>query len=392
MRRADPPRDGVPAHSTAPLEFVQALRGIAALLVVLWHASIFLGPYGTGLGGKLFGSGGSMGVDLFFLISGFIMVHTTRGSDGSWRDAAVFAIKRATRIWPVWIVAAALFVLCKPEPRAFVLDPANRSWLLHSLLFVPTPGAPSDVAPIYGFPVLGVGWTLNYEMYFYAVFGASMLFARWRWHAFFAWIIATLLLLPYAAGHLATDADWAAMAASGGAHRFGLHYLNLMTNPLVLLFVTGVIIGLVHGSRLAIGAAPVARGLCLAATAAVVIQYAMQWRVDHGIGQWGLSLAPLLLVYCIASKRIAIPVPRWLVWLGNISFSLYLLHPLAPAILRWVSAPSRGFAAIILMTGVSVGLAALSYALIERGLCERLKESLLRGLPARPAAGLAAES
>lgn len=130
MRRADPPRDGVPAHSTAPLEFVQAFRGIAALLVVLWHASIFLGPYGTGLGGRLFGSGGSMGVDLFFLISGFIMVHTTRGSDGSWRDAAVFAIKRAARIWPVWIVAAALFVLCKPEPRAFVLEPANRSWLL----------------------------------------------------------------------------------------------------------------------------------------------------------------------------------------------------------------------------------------------------------------------
>ncbi|MGN6518124.1 MAG: acyltransferase family protein [Dokdonella sp.] len=390
MRRADPPRDGVPAHSTAPLEFVQAFRGIAALLVVLWHASIFLGPYGTGLGGRLFGSGGSMGVDLFFLISGFIMVHTTRGSDGSWRDAAVFAIKRAARIWPVWIVAAALFVLCKPEPRAFVLEPANRSWLLHSLLFVPTPGAPSDVAPIYGFPVLGVGWTLNYEMYFYAVFGASMLFARWRWHAF---------RLDHR--HLASAAVRRRTSGNGrglgrnGCFRWSASIRAALPRP------DDQPVGAVRDRRdhrlgpwfasrdrhCARGAGPVPRRDRRRSAA---VRHAM--RVDHGIGQWGLSLAPLLLVYCIASKRIAIPVPRSLVWLGNISFSLYLLHPLAPAILRWVPAPSRGFAAIILMTGVSVGLAALSCALIERGLCERLKESLLRSLPARPVAGLAAES
>jgi peptidoglycan/LPS O-acetylase OafA/YrhL len=381
----------VDAVSAAPLEFVQALRGIAALLVVLWHASIYLGPYGTGIGGALFVSGGSMGVDLFFLLSGFIMVHTTRVSDGSWRDAAVFAIKRASRIWPVWIVALVLCVLPRADASAFVLDPGKRSWLLHSLLFVPTPGAPSDVAPTYGFPVLAVGWTLDYEMYFYAIFGASMLFARWRWHAFFAWIAATLLLLPYCAGHLATPADWAGLLRSGSAHRFELHYLDLMTNPLILLFVAGVVIGLFHGSRHAIEDARALRILCVVVTACAVLQYVTQWHVGHGIAEWGLSLVPLLFVYCMASRRIAMPVPRRLVRLGDISFSLYLMHPLVPGILAFFAVrighvPDRGLPAFFLMTTLAIALATLSYALIERGLCEWLKGRMLRPLLSRRAA------
>ncbi|HEU4663269.1 MAG TPA: acyltransferase [Dokdonella sp.] len=388
MRERDPSRGGYRAPSTTRLEFVQALRGIAALLVVLWHASIYLGPYGTGIGGRLFGPGASMGVDLFFLVSGFIMVHTTRASDGSWKSAAAFAIKRVSRIWPLWIVALALCVLCRADAEAFAYDPAKRAWLLHSLLFIPTAGAPSDVAPIYGFPVLGVGWTLNYEMYFYAIFGASMLFARWRWVAFFAWIATTLLLLPYCAGHLATAADWAGLAGSGNAHRFGLHYLDLMTHPLVLMFVAGVVIGMLHGSRHAIEDARVLRILCLVVTACVVLQYATQWRVGHGIAHWGLSLAPLLLVYSMASRRIVMPVPRWLVGLGNMSFSLYLLHPLVLGILpkaavRFDHVPRSGPAAIFLMTTLSIALAALSYAVIERGPCEWLKHWLLRRLFAR---------
>ena len=393
MRPPDPPREVVEAPSSTPLEFVQALRGIAALLVVLWHASIYLGPYGTGIGGALFGSGGSMGVDLFFLISGFIMVHTTRTSDGSWGDVAAFAIKRISRIWPVWIVALAFCVLVKVDAGTFLADPVKRSWLLHSLLFVPAPGAPGDIAPTYGFPVLGVGWTLNYEMYFYAVFAASMLFGRRRWSAFFAWFVATLILLPLCARHLVTAADWAGLVGSGNAHRFELHYLDLMTNPLILLFVAGVVIGIVHGSRHAIEDARTARVLCLVVTVCAVAQYATQWRVGHGIGEWGLSLVPLLLVYCMASKRIAMRVPRWLVGLGNISFSLYLLHPTVQALFsshagRFGHVPTSGFTAIFLTTILSVVAAALSYAAIERGLCEWLKKRMLQPLHARSARGL----
>lgn len=169
-----------------------------------------------------------------------------------------------------------------------------------------------------------------------------------------------------------------------------------MTNPLVLMFVTGAVIGLIHGSRHAIEDARLLRILCVTVTAWAALQYVTRWRVGHGIAEWGLSLAPLLLVYCVASKRIAMPVPRWLVGLGNVSFSLYLLHPLVPVFLasvalRFGHAPSRGLTAVVLMTTLSIAFATLSYAVLERGLCEWLKERLMARLLSRRTVGNAAE-
>src|SRR5580698_6702501 len=69
-------------HSSAKIDAIQAMRGIAALVVVCWHASRYFAPYGSGWSGGLLSPGGPMGVDLFFLISGFIMVVTTRTSEG----------------------------------------------------------------------------------------------------------------------------------------------------------------------------------------------------------------------------------------------------------------------------------------------------------------------
>jgi hypothetical protein len=115
-------------------------------------------------------------------------------------------------------------------------------------------------------------------------------------------------------------------------------------------------------------------------------------RTDHGVLQWGLSLIPLMTVFCIASKRIEIPVPNWLVYLGDISFSLYLLHgTVQESFDRLARIPgldriSTGYSAIVLSTAIAIAAAALSHRYIERGLCEYLKRiSLalidLRGKP-----------
>ena len=95
------------------LDFIQALRGIAALWVVLYHGSRFISPYGTGLGDLLFGPAGSMGVVLFFILSGFIMVHTTRNLQGGLWDALDFLIKRFARIWPVYAVVTLCYALVR---------------------------------------------------------------------------------------------------------------------------------------------------------------------------------------------------------------------------------------------------------------------------------------
>lgn len=368
---------------TKPLEFIQGLRGIAALLVVLWHASRYLGPYGSGVGGQLFGPGGAMGVNLFFLISGFIMVHTTRNSDGSWRYVLEFAIKRATRIWPVWIAALAVFMLSHAD-TSFLTDPLQWTRLWHSLLFLPTAGAPADTPPVYGFPILGVGWTLNYEMYFYAFFGIAMLFGRWRWAAFCGWLCATLLLIPFLTGRLGVGADWSNFLSMSPSHDYGysVRYVGLMTNPLILVFVAGAVIGLIHRSRWVIEHVPLIKALVVAALLGVLVQYALPFRTGHGLREWGLSLVPLMLILIVASKRITLPTPGWLVYAGDISFSLYLFHPTVQesydrVALAFGHRPA-GYSAILVTTLLSIAVAAIAHRWLERGLCERLKQWALR--------------
>jgi len=75
------------------LGFIQALRGIAALGIVLWHASRYVAPYGTGASLEFFYPASPGGVGLFFIISGFIMGHTTRRCDGSFRYVYNFFVK-----------------------------------------------------------------------------------------------------------------------------------------------------------------------------------------------------------------------------------------------------------------------------------------------------------
>ena len=65
------------------LRSIQYLRGFAALMVVPYYGSRFISPYGMGMGDVLYGPAGMMGVVLFFIVSGFIMVYTTTRSDRS---------------------------------------------------------------------------------------------------------------------------------------------------------------------------------------------------------------------------------------------------------------------------------------------------------------------
>ena len=77
------------------------------------------------------------------------MVHTTRDSDGSPRYVGEFLVKRALRIWPLWLASLALLLIVQHD-AAWFTDASRRIWLLRSLVFLPTAGAAADVPPIYG--------------------------------------------------------------------------------------------------------------------------------------------------------------------------------------------------------------------------------------------------
>src|ERR1700730_16181483 len=136
---------------------VQALRAIAALAVVLCHADQ-IHRWLLGLKDPYPLEQLASGVDLFFVISGFVMVYSSRDLFAVKGAARTFFTRRVARIvppyWAVMVIAIPLMAL-----------PSDWRSLLGSYLFIPYRAPGDNIVPVYG-----VGWTLNFEMFFYALF------------------------------------------------------------------------------------------------------------------------------------------------------------------------------------------------------------------------------
>ncbi len=139
---------------------IQALRAIAALSVVLCHCFKY---YGQAINGSPIGQWDRLGsgVDLFFVISGFVMVYGPLfGAQGG---PLTFMRHRLARIVPLYWAATTIWLLLG--------QPFHTTELLGSYFFIPYPS--------FGFnPLYGVGWTLNFEMLFYTVFSVCLLFRK----------------------------------------------------------------------------------------------------------------------------------------------------------------------------------------------------------------------
>ena len=310
---------------------IQYLRGFAAFGVLLFHAA--------DRAGYVFGVGAA-GVDVFFVISGFIMWVVTCRKSPSPGD---FLIRRVQRIVPLyWGLTLATAAAAIAIPGAF---PAMRPTLSHvgqSLLFIPHRGETGAIAPL-----IVPGWTLNYEMFFYLLFGAGLMApARWRPLALSAALLGLAALGPLGD---ARNPLWATY-----------------TNPLLLEFGAGVWLGKAWSEGRLPGRA--------AAWTLVVAGLVGFTAVTLGgvniepvrILAWGLPA--LLLVTGAVSLERAGPLPHW--WplraLGDASYSVYLVHGLAiSAAFRLlqpiVDAPIPTFI-VSVIAGVAAGLTVYQFA------------------------------
>ncbi|MGB3457099.1 MAG: acyltransferase [Litorimonas sp.] len=334
------------------LDWVQALRGLAALLVLVSHlaqiearsvASPLLPPSAEW---------GKMGVDLFFVISGFIMVYVTRDWQGaSGRRVPEFLFARASRIYPLyWIVSAALLGVWLVRPDLVFSSSPNEPQLLNSVLLVPA----------YAYPMLEVGWTLVYEMMFYILFALLLILpARLRVMGLLAW--AAIVATGYIAG-----------AQSGSALLFHLF------SPLVLEFIAGALCGFVflrvEGTR------RLGLGLAVAGLAGLLLWFGIGGTFeDQGPRVWRLTLPGCALVLGAAwLDRHGMAAPRLAVQLGDWSYSLYLTHLLSLALIGklWVLAGLSGAPTLVFLgtaTLIAVGVAALTYRWIEVPLIARAR-------------------
>lgn len=263
----------------------------------------------------LFLSGGS-GVDLFFQISGFILVLSTEKCDGTFSYVLSFIGRRFLRVWPAYFAATILFMGAGYGANIF-LDPSAQTRIVKSLLFIPLNYY--DSPPFFGYAALAVGWTLNYEMYFYTISAVAMLFGRFRWAALLTWFALTVVIAPA----LLDDFSFAAIA------RYPVTgYLNLMTNPILLNFIAGILAGLLYIRCNFNMPAGILKAAVLTSVLITIILLVFRIRSGHGLAYYGIGYFLILLSLAISMKSGAISrYPAIMVWLGTISYSLYLVHP-----------------------------------------------------------------
>lgn len=281
---------------------VQALRAVAALMVVVVHAYAVESTY---LPGRPWTTPyhilGTYGVDLFFVISGTVMVATTAGWFGEPGASRRFLARRATRIYPpYWIVSALVLVAFLIVPAATGMHRSAPPQILASFLALPQPGE----------PLLVVGWTLTYELIFYAIFALALRFDR--------------RYLPLVAG------IWlAAVAAIGTFGPAGNPWVRVLGSSLNLEFAFGMLIGaaVLRGAFVAPRIA-LLLGFAGAVAACVVTAYSGQEFL--AVGWWrpfAVGLPMALIVYgAIGVERAGLLAPRWLRAQGDASYALYLWH------------------------------------------------------------------
>jgi exopolysaccharide production protein ExoZ len=288
----------------ARLLTLQVTRGVAANLVVLSHLSVIETKYTGGHILPTFSFYGTAGVDIFFVLSGFIMVVVA----GKRIRAVQFLWRRAARIYPAyWVVSLVVLATSLVEPgwvNSSIQGPIS---LWRSFLLVPDSTL----------PLLAVGWTLIHEVYFYLVFAV---------------FLALRISIPI--GLLGWGVVLLIITIVGGDYVTSLPLGRVWTNPLTAEFIMGAAIGVLYDRKTMRGGAWTGvMGLATLVTSIIFVAPALQLADNPYLDAWRVVLfgmpAALIIYGLAASEQKAVQTPaRLLVALGDWSYATYLTHVL----------------------------------------------------------------
>jgi peptidoglycan/LPS O-acetylase OafA/YrhL len=343
---------------------LQALRGVACLLVVVFHVANLEARYGLGFSPlKPVRWVGFAGVDLFFVLSGFIIASTCRADLGRPRQLPRYLFRRAWRIYPAyWVAFAAavgVYAALGPEP---VFGPGWPAEMGEAVALVPR-------VPVCRY--LAVSWTLGYELMFYAAFAVLFLAPR---------RLAVPLLLGWACA-----VSYAAAVGYAPLNRFAA----LAVNPLVLEFLAGALMAW-WLPRLS------GRQAAAVATAAVAWCAAGLWVTFDPDPQLLTFLTPHYMavraaVFGPAAALLVLAAAGWeraggrLGWralerVGDASYSVYLVH--VPALIvteylafqvNWPHDRLGHVAWLVLVTAAGVGAGLVLHTFVEQPLLDLVK-------------------
>jgi peptidoglycan/LPS O-acetylase OafA/YrhL len=344
---------GLGVDSAAPKKVVsiQYLRALAAILVVVQHANS--GPIHLDI---VRPDLATFGVDLFFVISGYIMWTTTAETS---RTPRQFWMARIIRIVPLYWAFTSLYVAITLLHPATLQNPTtDLVFIVKSYAFVPA------VHPVAGniSPIYSLGWTLNYEMFFYLIFGIALMVRR-------------------GAGRLVVVA-----AALGALVLAGLEWhpanpiLQTYSSELLLEFLSGTLIG-AASERLILWGARVAGPLLGVTILWLIAVYFGKLSGDDFV-LIGLPAA-LTVAGLVALERSLRCRPQgWALSIGDASYSLYLSHPfveralyLALPTVAATANPIIGLFCIAIASSAAIPFAIVIYRVIERPMLAVLRNA-----------------
>lgn len=286
------------------LQSIQYLRGIAAIMVVIYH----LLPQMERKGYTLYWPDWLIGgVDIFFVISGFIMWITTVNRNTT---TIAFYKRRIVRIVPLyWMLTSIVVVLMLVQPNLLQSTRYDFWHVISSYLFIPSlaPNSESEL-----FPVLHPGWTLNYEMFFYFIFGLLItLPERFRIAAMTA-IMGLLMIYGISISNNAADTS---------------PIVVFYTYNIMLEFLIGMVVGHFYTKNNILASAK--WGWSLLPTGFLLLGLLPETLAS--LPRIVLLGLPATLIVIGALKLEATPqLPKWpcLLLIGNASYSIYLSHAL----------------------------------------------------------------
>ncbi|MBW9052124.1 acyltransferase family protein [Rhizobium mesosinicum] len=287
---------------------LQYLRAIAALMVVYFHAILQLAKVNPAIDATSF-IYGETGVDIFFVLSGFVMWLTTSGRSMTPAD---FARKRIKRIVPLyWLATLFSAAVALIAPSLLKSTTFDLPHLMASLLFLPwiNPVDPAMIAP-----VIVPGWTLNYEMFFYFVFALLLPIREdYRLPALFGVFAAILIIC-----HLLPETT---------ATKF-------YGQPIIFEFLAGVALGWLYGQKLLLPKRWA--WVLLAVSFAFLFINEDLVRPDGRYYAWGIPA--IFIVYSAVSIDFSkLPFVGWLNYLGDASYEIYITHAFTLAFLRIIA-------------------------------------------------------
>lgn len=280
---------------------IQILRGIAAGSIVMLHC-IFVYYSRIGPPDEMMAQSGlflGIGVDIFFVISGFIMMLVSAGRKDGGID---FLVNRITRIAPnYWFYTIVLASIGLALPSLVRAVDINSEAVGKSLLFVPFERPGGDIQPI-----LGVGWTLNYEMFFYLIFALLIWMPAWQKTVAMLVIFSGLFIM-------AIIAD------------VGPVFDVFFGNTIVFAFVSGMALYLVveRWGRPRPAASIVALALGLVIWLSTAGPWSPTWSARFFV--WGMP-ASLIVYAALGLSPAGGRISGFLERLGDASYSLYLSH------------------------------------------------------------------